>query len=183
MQLRNPECLLLPEHLLLLVELAIPLGFERPVFSGHLLLRLPCPYATPPCLFPVFYSSHIGDKFGRNELHTAPAPPQPRLRVLACPCLELAPADRTDLHRLGQAHALVPKLEVSAARLVDHRVRRGSPADHVAAQVALSPREELAVGVWVVGVVEVPACHASSSSNHIHSIVFQHVENDLVVGP
>jgi hypothetical protein len=59
--------LLLPEHLLLLVGFAIPLGIERPVFSGHLLLRLPCPYATPPFLFPVFYSSHIGDEFGRNE--------------------------------------------------------------------------------------------------------------------
>jgi hypothetical protein len=67
MQIRNPECLLLPEHLLLLVGFAIPLGIERPVFSGHLLLRLPCPYATPPFLFPVFYSSHIGDEFGRNE--------------------------------------------------------------------------------------------------------------------
>jgi hypothetical protein len=30
-------------------------------------LRLPCPSATPPSLFPVFYSSHIGDEFGRNE--------------------------------------------------------------------------------------------------------------------
>jgi hypothetical protein len=39
------------------------------------------------------------------------------------------------------------------------------------------------VGVWVVGVVEVPAYRAPSSSNHIHSLVFQHVENDLVVGP
>jgi hypothetical protein len=51
MQLRNPEGLVLPEHLLLLVGFAIPLGFERPVFSGHLLLRLPCLYATPPFLF------------------------------------------------------------------------------------------------------------------------------------
>jgi hypothetical protein len=53
MQIRNPECLLLLEHLLLLLlGFAIPLGFERPVFSGHLLLRLHCPYATPPFLFP-----------------------------------------------------------------------------------------------------------------------------------
>jgi hypothetical protein len=46
MQIRNPECLLLPEHLLLLVGLVIPLGIERPVFSRPLLLRLPRPYAT-----------------------------------------------------------------------------------------------------------------------------------------
>jgi hypothetical protein len=52
MQIRNPEYLVLPEHLLLLVEFAIRLGFERPVFSGHLFLRLPCPYVTPPFLFP-----------------------------------------------------------------------------------------------------------------------------------
>jgi len=32
-------------------RIAIPLGFERPVFSGHLLLRLPCPWATPPSYF------------------------------------------------------------------------------------------------------------------------------------
>src|SRR5688500_16834754 len=51
MQIRHPECLLLPKHLLLLVGFAIPLGFGRPVFSGHLLLRLPCPWATPPFLF------------------------------------------------------------------------------------------------------------------------------------
>src|SRR5215212_12157450 len=67
MQIWNPESLLLPEHLLLLFGFAIPLGIERPVFSGHLLLRLPCPSATPPFLFPVFYSGHIGDEFGRNE--------------------------------------------------------------------------------------------------------------------
>ena len=52
MQIRSSERLPLPEHLLLLVGLVIPLGIERPVFSGHLLLRLPCPYATPPFLFP-----------------------------------------------------------------------------------------------------------------------------------
>ena len=72
MQMRNPECLLLPKHLLLLFGFAIPLGIERPVFSGHLLLRLPCPSATPPFLFPVFYSSHIGDEFGRNEYGSLP---------------------------------------------------------------------------------------------------------------
>jgi hypothetical protein len=59
---------LLPEHLLLLLGFAIPLGIdERSVSSGHLFLRLPCPYTTPPILFPVFYSSHIGDEFSRNE--------------------------------------------------------------------------------------------------------------------
>jgi hypothetical protein len=51
MQIRYPECLLLPKHLLLLVGFAIPLGFGRPVFSGRLFLRLPCPCATPPSLF------------------------------------------------------------------------------------------------------------------------------------
>ena len=66
MQIRNPECLLLPEHLLLLVGFAIPLRYERPVFSGHLFLRLPCPYATPPFLHHIHFS-HIGDEFGRNE--------------------------------------------------------------------------------------------------------------------
>jgi hypothetical protein len=66
MQIRNPKCLLLPEHLLLLVGFAIPLLYERPVFSGHLFLRLPCPYATPPFLHHI-HSSHIGDEFGRNE--------------------------------------------------------------------------------------------------------------------
>jgi hypothetical protein len=66
MQIRNPEGLLLPEHLLLLVEFAIPLGIERPVFSGHLFLRLPCPYATPPFLHHIHFS-HIGEEFGRNE--------------------------------------------------------------------------------------------------------------------
>jgi hypothetical protein len=34
MQIRNPEGLVLAELLLLLVGFAIPLGFERPVFSG-----------------------------------------------------------------------------------------------------------------------------------------------------
>ncbi len=72
MQIRNPEYLVRPEHLLLLVEFAIPLGFKRPVFSGHLLLRLPYLYATPPFLHHI-HSSHIGDEFGRNEYGILPS--------------------------------------------------------------------------------------------------------------
>src|ERR671912_626100 len=60
MQIRNPEGLLHPEHLLQLVGFAIPLRFERPVFSGHLLLRLPCPCATPPFLFQLRQDSSPG---------------------------------------------------------------------------------------------------------------------------
>src|ERR687897_862574 len=60
MQIRNSECLLLPKHLLLLVGFAIPLGFGSPVFSGHLLLRLPCPCATPPFLFQLRQGSSSG---------------------------------------------------------------------------------------------------------------------------
>jgi hypothetical protein len=77
MQMRNPERLLLPAHLLLLVGLVIPLGIERPVFSGHRFLRLPSPYATPPFLFPIFHSSHIGDEFGRNEYRGSYLPAHP----------------------------------------------------------------------------------------------------------
>src|SRR5688500_3091568 len=66
MQIRNPECLLLSEHLLVLVGFAIPLGFERPVFSGHLLLRLPCPCATPPFLFQLPHGSSPG-RTGRTS--------------------------------------------------------------------------------------------------------------------
>src|SRR5215218_8719872 len=60
MQIRNPECLLLPEHLLLLVGFVIPLGFGRPVFSRHLFRRLPSPYATPPFLFQLPQGSSPG---------------------------------------------------------------------------------------------------------------------------
>ena len=60
MQIWNPECLLLPRQFLLLVGFAIPLGFGRPVFSGHLFLSLPCPCATLPVLFQLPQGSSPG---------------------------------------------------------------------------------------------------------------------------
>ena len=43
MQIRNPECLVLPEHLLLLVEFTIPFSIQRPVFSGRTSENTPLP--------------------------------------------------------------------------------------------------------------------------------------------